>query len=71
VFQVLDHGAIYLLIAGTYTPFTLGVLRGPWGWTLFCLVWTMALAGVAVKAVRASATRVSLPRCMWRWAGLP
>jgi hemolysin III len=38
VFQVLDHGAIYLLIAGTYTPFTLGVLRGPWGWTLFGLV---------------------------------
>ena len=35
VFQILDHGAIYLLIAGTYTPFTLGVLRGPWGWTLF------------------------------------
>ncbi|MDP1568158.1 MAG: hemolysin III family protein [Polaromonas sp.] len=51
VFQILDHGAIYLLIAGTYTPFTLGVLRGPWGWTLFGLVWTMALAGVAVKAV--------------------
>ncbi len=51
IFQILDHGAIYLLIAGTYTPFTLGVLRGPWGWTLFGLVWTMALAGVAVKAV--------------------
>lgn len=51
VFQVLDHSAIYLLIAGSYTPFTLGVLRGPWGWTLFGLVWTMALAGVAVKAL--------------------
>jgi len=51
IFQILDHGAIYLLIAGTYTPFTLGVLRGPWGWTLFGLVWAMALAGVAVKAV--------------------
>jgi hemolysin III len=50
VFQVLDHSAIYLLIAGTYTPFTLGALRGPWGWTLFGLVWAMALAGVAVKA---------------------
>jgi hemolysin III len=50
VFQVLDHSAIYLLIAGTYTPFTLGVLRGPWGWTLFGLVWTMALAGVLVKS---------------------
>jgi len=45
VFQILDHGAIYLLIAGTYTPFTLGVLRGAWGWTLFGLVWGLALAG--------------------------
>jgi hemolysin III len=51
VFQVLDHSAIYLLIAGTYTPFTLGVLRGPWGWTLFGLVWTMALAGLVLKSV--------------------
>jgi hemolysin III len=50
-FQILDHSAIYLLIAGTYTPFTLGVLRGPWGWTLFGLVWTMALAGIVSKAV--------------------
>ena len=40
VFQVLDHAAIYFLIAGTYTPFTLGVLRGAWGWTLFGLVWS-------------------------------
>src|ERR1700752_3665868 len=38
VFQILDHSAIYLLIAGTYTPFTLGVLRVDWGWTLFGLV---------------------------------
>lgn len=52
VFQVLDHGAIYLLIAGTYTPFTLGVLRGTWGWTLFGLVWGLAIAGVVLKAVR-------------------
>ncbi len=51
IFQVLDHGAIYLLIAGTYTPFTLGVLRGTWGWTLFGLVWGLALAGVVLKAV--------------------
>ena len=51
VFRVLDHAAIYLLIAGTYTPFTLGVLRGAWGWTLFGLVWGLALAGVVVKAV--------------------
>lgn len=50
VFQILDHGAIFLLIAGTYTPFTLGVLRGPWGWTLFGLVWGIALAGVLLKS---------------------
>ena len=39
IFQVLDHAAIFFMIAGTYTPFTLGVLRGTWGWTLFGLVW--------------------------------
>ena len=51
VFQILDHSAIYLLIAGTYTPFTLGVLRGDWGWTLFGLVWGMAIVGTALKAL--------------------
>lgn len=51
VFRVLDHAAIYLLIAGTCTPFTLGVFRGPWGWTLFGLVWGLAVAGVVVKTV--------------------
>jgi hemolysin III len=50
VLQLLDHGAIYLLIAGTYTPFTLGVLRGAWGWTLLGIVWTLALTGVVFKA---------------------
>jgi len=52
VLKVLDHGAIYLLIAGTYTPFTLGVLRGRWGWTLFGFVWALAIAGVALKSSR-------------------
>lgn len=47
VFHVFDHCAIYLLIAGTYTPFTLVTLRGAWGWWLFGIVWTLALAGVA------------------------
>lgn len=51
VFHVLDHAAIYLLIAGTYTPFTLGVLQGAWGWTLFGLVWALAILGIAVKLV--------------------
>jgi len=46
----LDHGAIFLMIAGTYTPFTLGVLKGPWGWTLFGVVWLLALVGVWLKA---------------------
>src|SRR5256714_2991331 len=49
VFQRIDHAAIYLLIAGTYTPFTLITLRGPWGWTLFGIVWGLAIAGVALK----------------------
>ena len=51
VFRIIDHSAIYLLIAGTYTPFTLGVLRGVWGWSLLALVWACAAAGVAFKTV--------------------
>jgi len=50
VFRILDHSAIYLLIAGTYTPFTLGVLGGVWGSLLFGLVWSLAAVGVALKA---------------------
>jgi hemolysin III len=50
VFQILDHSAIYLLIAGTYTPFTLGVLRGAPGWTLLGLVWGIAAVGIVLKA---------------------
>lgn len=52
VLRALDHSAIYLLIAGTYTPFTLVNLRGAWGWTLFGLVWALALFGIIWKAVR-------------------
>jgi hemolysin III len=47
--RLLDHSAIYVLIAGTYTPFALGVLDGGWAWTLFGLVWGLALAGIAAK----------------------
>jgi hemolysin III len=50
-FQVLDHVCIYLLIAGSYTPFTLITLKGPWGWSLFAAVWSMALAGVLLKTL--------------------
>ena len=46
---MFDHCAIYVLIAGTYTPFTLSGLRGPWGWTLVGIVWGLALAGVVFK----------------------
>ncbi|MBI2747388.1 MAG: hemolysin III family protein [Burkholderiales bacterium] len=50
VFMKLDHGAIYLFIAGSYTPFALGVMGGAWGWTLFGLVWAMAAIGITLKA---------------------
>jgi len=63
VFRLLDHVAIYVMIAGTYTPFTLGVLRGTWGWTLFGIVWGLALGGVVLTmagGVRYPKLRTSL-----------
>jgi hemolysin III len=57
--RILDHSAIFLLIAGTYTPFMLVNLRGTWGWTLFGIVWSLALLGVLFQ--------VSLLR---RWQGI-
>lgn len=51
IFLILDHSAIYFLIAGTYTPFALGVLYGSWGWSLFGVIWALALAGVLFKAL--------------------
>lgn len=59
VMRILDHSAIFLLIAGTYTPFMLVNLRGSWGWTLFAIVWALALLGVLFQ--------VSLLR---RWQGI-
>ena len=50
IFQKLDHVAIYLLIAGTYTPFTLVTLRGAWGWTLFVIIWGLAILGIIVDS---------------------
>ncbi len=47
--RVFDHTAIFLLIAGTYTPFSLGVLRGPWGWSLLAVIWTLAIVGITLK----------------------
>ncbi|MGH9773755.1 MAG: PAQR family membrane homeostasis protein TrhA [Candidatus Acidiferrales bacterium] len=49
ILRVVDHSAIYLLIAGTYTPFTLVLLRGHWGWTLFGVIWILAISGVGYK----------------------
>lgn len=51
IFRILDHSAIYLLIAGTYTPVTLTLMRGAWGWTLFGLAWAMAIGGIVVTAL--------------------
>jgi len=51
VFQVIEHSAIFLIIAGTYTPFTLGVLHGAWGWILIVIVWGLAAVGVLLKTV--------------------
>ena len=50
-FHLLDHAAIYILIAGTYTPFALGAMRGVWGWTLFGVVWGLAILGVSFKVL--------------------
>lgn len=55
--RVLDHSAIYLLIAGSYTPFALGPLRGPWGWSLLVAVWAMAFVGIALKTFKGFGTK--------------
>jgi hemolysin III len=57
VFQVLDHHAIYLLIAGTYTPFTLVALKGETGWWLFGAVWGLAIFGIVVDTLRGEGGR--------------
>ncbi len=50
VLKVLDHASIYLLIAGTYTPFTLITLRGAWGWSIFGVIWFLAILGISIEA---------------------
>jgi hemolysin III len=56
--KVVDHSAIFLLIAGTYTPFMLGAVRGGWGWSLFGVVWGLAVAGVVMKLFLSGRYRV-------------
>lgn len=58
VFRKLDHAAIYLLIAGSYTPFTLITLRGVWGWSLFGVVWGLAITGIVIDGLQRSGPRV-------------
>ena len=68
--NVLDHSSIFILIAGTYTPFTLVSMRGPWGWTIFGIIWGLAIAGVIFKLffythkMRFVGTMIT-----WPWAG--
>jgi hemolysin III len=50
-FRLLDHSAVFLLIAGTYTPFALGILRGAWGWTLLTIIWSLAAIGITMKVI--------------------
>jgi len=58
VLHVLDHSAIYLLIAGTYTPFMLVTLRGPWGWSLLAVVWAACVAGISLRAALGHRMRI-------------
>jgi len=58
IFRKLDHCSIYLLIAGTYTPFTLVTLRGAWGWSLFGVIWGLAALGIAQEAWLAKGARI-------------
>lgn len=60
VFRRLDHAAIYLLIAGTYTPFALGPLRGPWGWSLFGVLWGLAVLGIVQEFIPQRTRRISM-----------
>src|SRR5262245_62018109 len=67
--QLLDHCAIFLLIAGTYTPFALGPLRGTWGWTILGVVWAIAVFGIIVKAIRGTSRHRKLAMCLYLGMG--
>lgn len=70
--RVLDHSAIYVLIAGSYTPFLLGVLRGAWGWSMFGVLWGLALVGIAAKLALGPRFRIAstLLYLAMGWAGV-
>jgi hemolysin III len=69
VLQLLDHSAIFWLIAGTYTPFALGPLRGVWGWTMLGIVWALAAFGVFIKATRGAARHRKLAMTLYLGMG--
>ncbi|OGS10708.1 MAG: hemolysin III [Elusimicrobia bacterium RIFOXYA2_FULL_58_8] len=68
IFRILDHQAIYLLIAGTYTPFTLVTLRGAWGWWLFGIIWALAIFGIVLDSARHTGRRI-VPLCIYLLMG--
>jgi hemolysin III len=67
--QVVDHSAIFLLIAGTYTPFTLGPLHGWWGWSILALIWALAVCGVLLKMRRGALHRPRLAMTLYLGMG--
>jgi hemolysin III len=69
ILRVLDHSAIFLLIAGTYTPFTLGPLRGIWGSTMFGLIWALAIFGVIMKATHGASRYPKLAMSLYLGMG--
>jgi hemolysin III len=69
ILRALDHSAIFLLIAGTYTPFTLGPLRGLWGSTMLALVWALAIFGVILKATRGASRHPKLGMTLYLGTG--
>ena len=68
IFRVLDHQAIYLLIAGTYTPFMLVPLRGIWGWWMFGIIWGLAIVGIVLEAVQRKGRRI-IQLCLYLLMG--
>lgn len=68
VFRELDHHAIYLLIAGTYTPLTLVTLRGDWGWSIFGVIWGLAVLGIVLDSLPKKGSRV-LPVIIYLFMG--
>jgi hemolysin III len=69
ILQVIDHGAVFLLIAGTCTPFALGPLRGSLGWMILAIVWTLAIFGIIMKTARGVHRHTKLAMCLYLGMG--